>query len=172
MNHKFWNAGAGKPEGVTHAVKNAEAVTIPAGTPVVYAMNGTDDGLAVILPSSAGSTKMQTFVAGVTVKDILPGRLGEIQVYGFNRKSLIFRGTRAASTDSWPTFAAAANAITLGINTAMNAFDPGGASQVDPFVILGEQLSATPTLPSSNIGAGSAGATNYYQAAKTFLRFM
>ena len=172
MNHKFWNGGQGKPEGIVHAVKNAELVTIPAGTPVVYAFNGTDDGLAVIMPSSSTAAKIGAFAAGVTVKSIEPGKLGDIQVYGFNRKTLLARGTRANSTSDWPTMAALAIGATLGVNSTNNAVDAAGIAASDASIFAAESLAAGPTLGSSNVGAGVASGTIYYQALKTFLRFM
>lgn len=166
MNHKFWNAGGGKPEGITHAVKNAEAVTIPAGVPVAYAMNGTDDGLAVVLAATSGAN-FANFVAGITTKAIEPGKLGEVQVYGFSKSVKLARATRAATNAAWPTMAAAANGITLGVDTALNAVSAGAASMLDPFIVLAEAVAAGPTL-ASNAGSG----TVYLQAVRTFLRFM
>ena len=163
---KFWNAGQGKPEGITHAVKNAETVMIPAGTPVAYAMNGTDDGLAVVLPATSGAN-FANFVAGITTRNIEPGKLGEVQVYGFSRATKMARATRANTTTPWVTMAAAANGITLGVDTSLNAISAGGASMIDPFIILAEAVAAGPTLPAS---AGSG--TVYLQTVKTILRFM
>jgi len=173
MNHKFWNAGTGKAEDIVHAVKNAELVTIPAGTPVVYAFNGTDDGLAVILPSSSTAAKIGAFAAGITVKAIEPGRLGEVQVYGFNRKTLLARATRANSTSDWPTMGSAVIGTTMGIDSTVNGINAGGVAALDATIVIAESIAAGPTLGSS-VGGGALGAsaTVYMQAVKTFLRFM
>jgi hypothetical protein len=169
MNHKFWNAGTGKPEDIIHAVKNAEAVTIPAGVPVVYVMNGTDDGLAVVLPSTAGSVKTAGLTAGITTKAIEPGRLADIQVYGFNRGTKVARATRAATTDAWPTMPAIVFGSPAGIDLAKNVIDPAGGQTMlkAGAIVVAENIGAGPTLPAT---AGTG--TVYTQAIKTFLRFM
>ena len=175
MNMKFWNAGTGKPEDVIHVVKNAEAVTIPVGTPVVYAFNGTDDGLAVIFPSTAVSGQVSALCAGVVVKDIPSGKLENVQVYGFNRKTALIRGTRANSTSGWASAAAVSKGEMLGINSAQNGFVASGAaslSNFQPMVVLAEQVSSLGALASSDNGANPASATIYYSLVKTFLRFM
>jgi len=173
MNHKFWNGGQGKSEGIVHAVKNAELVTIPGGTPVVFAMAGNvDDGLAVVLPSSSTAAKIGAFGAGITVNNIPAGKLGEVQVYGFNRKTLVGRATRANSTSDWPTMASIALAATLGMDSTLNACSPAGVAVVDGAIYAAEALAAGPTLGSSNPGAGPASGTVFLQAVKTFLRFM
>jgi len=173
MNHKFWNAGTGKPEDIVHAVKNVELVSIPGGTPVVFAMAGNvDDGLGVILPSSSTAAKIGAFAAGITVKTIEAGRLGEVQVYGFNRRTLVARATRANSTSDWPTMASMVLGTTLGIDSTVNACTPAGVTVQDASIVVCESLAAGPTLGSSNPGAGPASGTVFLQAVKTFLRFM
>lgn len=176
MNMKFWNAGSGKAEDLVHVVKNAETVTIPTGTPVVYAFNGTDDGLAVILPSSSTAAKIAVFQAGVAVHDILPGRMENVQVYGFNRKSLFVRGTRAASTAAWASAAAISIGEVMSINSALNGFSNAGAlpgsNQFLAQVVAAEAVASGTTLASSDNGFNAASATVYLQPVKTFLRFM
>jgi hypothetical protein len=167
MNHKFWNAGVGKPEGVTHAVKNLEAVKILAGTAVVFAMNGTDDGLGVVNPSTLPAN-VNNFTAGLTTKDIEPGKLGEVQVYGFFRKAALARATRANTTTAWPTMASLALGVPLNVDTVLNGIaSGGGSSMANNPLILAEAVAAGPTLGSS---AGSG--TVYNQGVKVFLRFM
>lgn len=175
MNMKFWNAGGGKPEDLIHVVKNLETITIPAGAPVVYAFNGTDDGLGVVLPSSSSAAKSTNFCAGVTVKEIPAGKLENVQVYGFHRKTLIARATRANSTTPWPTMASVEMGAILGIDTALNGFistAAAAASAFQPFAVAAELVAAGPTLASSNNGMNAASATVYHQGIKAFLRFM
>lgn len=172
MNHKFWNAGSGKAEDIVHAVKNAELVTITAGVPVIFAMTGTDDGLGVVLPSSSTAAKIASFAAGITTRSMASGQLGEVQVYGFNRKTLVARATRANSTSDWPTMAALALGVTLGIDSAFNACGAAGVTVPDASIVAAEALAAGPTLGSSNPGAGPASGTVFLQAIKTFIRFM
>ena len=175
MNMKFWNAGSGRPEDIVHAVKNAEAVTISAGSPVIYQMNGTDDGLAVILPSSSTAAKVSGFAAGVLAKTLSPGQLGDVQVYGFNRKTLIARGTRANSTAAWPTMASLVIGDVLSIDTVLNGFvssAAGANSAYQAYAVAAEAIASGSGFVSSNNGGNPASATVYYQAVKTFLRFM
>jgi len=175
MNMKFWNAGSGKAEDIIHAVKNGDTVVIKAGMTVVYAMNGTDDGLSVILPQNSTAAKVNAFTAGIAVHDIQVGQLENIQVYGFNRKTLVVRGTRAASTDAWPTMASIGVAEALTLNSLVNAMQPGGtiaAGNIQPFAVAAEQIAAGPTLAATNNGGNPGSATVYYQAIKSFLRFL
>lgn len=170
MNHKFWNAAQGRPEGVTHAVKNSDTVTIPSGTPVVYTMNGTDDGLQVVLPSTSNAAAINAFTVGVATKDIPAGKLGEVAVYGFIRNARVARTTRAASTAAWGSMAAIAIATPLAVDTTYNAFASSTAGQtfIDPWVVAAENVASTASLPSSVGGT----ATVLYQSVRAFLRFM
>ena len=69
------------PEKVFVACKNAYSTThLSAGNVVVWAYNGTDDGLAVTRPAS---TKL-ALIAGVVTGTIAISGYGEIQVYGHN----------------------------------------------------------------------------------------
>jgi hypothetical protein len=167
VNHKFWNAGVGRPEGVTHAVKNLDAVKIAAGTAPVFIMNGTDDGLAVV-NSSVAPANINNFTAGLATKDIEPGKLGEVQVYGFFRKAALARATRANTTTAWPTMAALALGVPLNVDPVLNGIaSAGGSSMANNPLILAEAVAAGPTLASS---AGSG--TVYTSGVKAFLRFM
>ena len=175
MNMKFWNAGSGKPEDIIHVVKNLEAVTIPVGTPVVYAMSGTDDGLGVILPSSSTAARISVFCAGVTIKAMEPGKMENVQCYGFNRKTALFRGSRAASTAAWPTMAAMSLGDVLAIDQAGNGFISSASaanSAFQPMAVLAEAVASGSGFASSNNGQNPASALSYYQLVKTFLRFM
>jgi hypothetical protein len=176
MNMKFWNAGGGKNEDLIHVVKNAEAsVEIPAGTPCIYAMNGTDDGLAVVLPSSSTAVKASVFLAGVAQKTIPIGKMENVQVYGFNRFTRVYRGSRAASTDAWPTFAAFAIGDILQVNTVANAFASsavGAQSGYQPMVVVAEVVASVATMASSVLGINAASALSFFSGVKTFLRFM
>jgi hypothetical protein len=91
-----------KADAVAVVVKSAESSSsIPAGTPLVLAMNGTDDGLAVVLPATAGNIKTGGFPYGVTQAAIAAGQYGESVVFGIVSNAILVRGTRSASTASW-----------------------------------------------------------------------
>jgi hypothetical protein len=176
MNMKFWNAGYGKAEDQIHVVKNAEAsAEIPAGTPVIYALNGTDDGLAVVLPSSSTAAKASVLMAGITVKTMPVGKIDNVQVYGFNRFTRVYRGSRAATTDAWPTFAAFAIGDILQVNTVANAMASSGTgpqTAFQPMVVVAEVVASVATQASSVLGTNPATNLSFYQGVKTFLRFM
>lgn len=110
-------------------VKNGEAsATIPRGTPVVLAINGTDDGLGVVLPATAGAQKSGTLQMGVVLGSLAQGQLGESMVYGVVPYAIITRATRAASSDSWSASASHSNYWVLAIDTLNNAFLPQASS--------------------------------------------
>lgn len=176
MNFKFWNAGGGKSEGMVHVVKNADTVTIQAGQPCVFLMNGTDDGLAVVLPGNAGvnAAKIAAFTAGPAVKNIEPGTLQNVQVYGFNRHTKILRATRGASTNDW-----ASNTIAFAVGDILVASSNGAWVQsgvvtngVEAGVVVAESLGSFASRVSSNNGPNAASATQYFDAVKTFIRMM
>jgi hypothetical protein len=174
MNHKFWNPN--KPEDIVLAVRNAEvSATIRGGSPVVLAMNGTDDGLAVVLPSSSTAAKIGAFQIGVAIRDMSPGETNDCQVYGFNRNARILRSTRAASTDAWASMAAITIGDLLSIDSVNNCFArSGAASNIGikwPYQFA-ESIASATTLASSVLGINAASATAYIQNVKVFIRNM
>ncbi len=79
---KFQTLGD-KKEKIIQRVKNAETtLTIAKGTPVILTMTGTDDGLAVVLPRTAGQAKANAFIFGVALDDIVAGAMGDVQSWG------------------------------------------------------------------------------------------
>src|SRR4051812_43649398 len=94
-------------------VKNAETVSIPRGTPVVLDVSTTSDaagdGLEVVLPSSAGNVISFGAKFGVLTDTLGAGLTGESILFGISSYTLITRGTRAASTDSWTSSASQAS---------------------------------------------------------------
>lgn len=174
MNHKMWSRD--KAEDNLIGVKNIETtLDIEAGRPMIFAMSGTDDGLGVVLPSSSTAAKIGAFTAGVAVRTLGAGKQGDCQVYGFNRNTKVVRGTRAASTDAWPSFAAFAIGDILSVDSTNNCFGRfGAASNLAvkwPFVIA-EALASVTTMASSVLGGNAASATVYLQTAKSFIKMM
>ncbi len=112
-------------------VKSAEAsATIPRGTPVVAVLNGTNDGLAVVLPSTAGAAKNYGFKLGVATEAMAPGDVSNAIAFGYVAYALITRATRATATttDSWSSSSSVASGICLGIDSLNNAFLMGASS--------------------------------------------
>lgn len=95
--------------------------TIPVGCPAILQYNGTDDGLAVILPSTAGQTQSDLCFYGVNLQQLPQYTQGVVMATGYTRSGLLVVQTRAASTAVW-----AATTIAqfgpLGIDTVNNAF--------------------------------------------------
>jgi hypothetical protein len=63
-------------------VKNVDSTPILRGAPCVYAMNGSNDGHAVINSVTAGANKSQAYFAGVATKDIPVGEVGMSLISG------------------------------------------------------------------------------------------
>lgn len=128
-----------RPDFVIVAARNAESTAaIPRGTPIVLNLSsapqptsgadgfaaGYEDGLQVVLPSTAGANPTALFPFGVAVDTIANGQLGEALVFGVVAYALVVRATRAASTDSWSASATSSSAggFLLSIDTVNNAF--------------------------------------------------
>jgi hypothetical protein len=102
-------------------IHNADTVQIAVGTPVVFVMNGTNDGLDVVLPTSAGTYSAE-FVAGVADRTMNVGDYAEACVFGiFNNVALVVN-SRANSSASWSTQASIAQGVAISLNSAANAF--------------------------------------------------
>jgi hypothetical protein len=165
------NTPGDKPDTVVINVKNDESTALETGELVVYAMDGTDDGLAVEKPSSSSAAMATTFFAGV-VKDRLPAdgtKMGTAQIHGFCRRARIVRQTRAASTDSFASFVALALGDRLIIDTVNNAFsrsDAGAQSAAQAFAVMAETIASA----ASSASATSDTRTAITAWAKVFLR--
>ena len=134
-------------------VKNpSTTIAIPAGAPLFFAFNGTDDGLAVINAYTAGSTAgLLNGFAGVAVEGVpiaggsLPNTM-ESQVYGFCQTVRVVRQIRATSTDSFSSASAVSVGDILTVDTA---------SGIDAFTDIyssGFTFSGTGGASSSNSG--------------------
>lgn len=142
MNSK---AAGNKADRVRQPVHSAEATnTIPKGTPLILQMNGTEDGLAVVLPATQVAAQANSFIYGVAVNAIAPLQYGESIVHGIVPYALVTRMTRAASTDSWTSSASLAPGVLLAVDTINNAFLVASASLGSnnflPFALLGASI--------------------------------
>jgi hypothetical protein len=125
-----------KPERYIHVVLNNDTVQINAGTPLVLDLSaalipatsvnglppGYQDGMAVVLPSTAGATPSSYLAYGVALGNIPVNTLGEAQVHGLVKFALITVQTRTASTNSWSTVASVNSMALLVIDTLNNAY--------------------------------------------------
>lgn len=163
-----------KADTTKRIVRLDESSEIAVGTPVCYVFDGTDDGLAVVLPSSAAAAKAHTLFAGIIVDNALGTdlpKLGRVLVSGLCRTTKVMLQTRAASTDSFASYSAGAVGDALVVNTVANALlrtAAGAASAYAPIAVLGETYAS---------GASSASATSdtrtlISSSLKTFIRAM
>lgn len=133
-------------------VKNAETVNIPLGTPLVGQFNGTDDGLAVVLPSTAGAAKSNLLPFGVALDNLDPAEINYSLVYGFAQFALVAVASRSATTASWATWASSASLAPLQINSVANAFSITATFSGSNFIPMAVLL--------DSVAAGTGSASN------------
>lgn len=153
-------------------IRNAEAsAIIPLGTPVVLSANGTNDGLDVVLPSTAGASKMHSLAYGVTIGPVLSGGYGEALIYGFHNAVVLTRQTRPTSTDTWNSNASLASYILLNIESVGNGLQTGAtlaSTNFLPFAVLGQSLASY----ASSVSSTADTRTAITAAVKAFLRII
>lgn len=178
------NPGRTSADRVASSIHNAEAsASIPLGAPVVLVMNGTNDGLDVVLPSSSAANKIQGMRFGVCTKTIAPGEFAEAVVFGFTNSLLLYRQTRGSSTDVWASEAARSVGEYLTISSALNGFvtaassfkivtnattDTLGAVIYNPDAVLGQTLA----LYASSASSTADSRTAITALVKAFIRLM
>jgi len=133
-----------KAEKIFIPVKNDEpSATIKIGSPIVFSFDGTDDGVAVVLPSTAVAAMQAAASVGIMAGDITPGVTGQAQVYGLCLSTRVVRATRALPTDPWPAAAAVtAKGLQLTMDVVNNAFTVGAAATGKVSVLLAQQIPA------------------------------
>lgn len=140
----------GKVDKVFRNARNADATlagTMAAGTPVVLALNGTDDGLAVVLPSTAGAALTQAATFGVLSQALPYLYTTDLCIAsGVIVNAILTFATRAASGNSWTSSQSMASWLALTVDTVNNAFvsysASGGQSQYQPYAILAQSISS------------------------------
>jgi hypothetical protein len=171
MNSPFVGFTTGG-ERITAKVRNDSGGSIPKGTPVTLALDGTDDGLAVILPSAAGSqAAADQFFYGILKDTLADTAIGEVQLFGVARQAIIRRATRggSATSDNWAGSTSIAKGVLLSIDTVNNCFSTAAASQTNdsntsittiasrvPFAFLAESLISFASTDSVATSNGSA----------------
>lgn len=179
------NPGLNKPDFVGVSIHNADTVVIPTGAPVVLVMNGTNDGLDVVLPSTQNSN-LQTFglIFGVNAQSLAVGAWGQAIVYGLSQSLLLVRQTRVSSSNVWNseairsvgefltadtvnngfiTMASAVSAVTASASAAQNQVDTR-----NPMAVLGQSLNSYSSSASSTADTRTA----ITAAVKAFVRIM
>jgi len=158
---------------VAVVVRNAEtSATIPAEIPFAFVMNATNDGLDVVLPSTATGAKATSFAAGIALSAMAAGVYGESQVWGFCQNVILKRQTRSDSTGDWSSNATGfVTGLALLIDTVYNAMSTAastGASIYAPIAVLAESV-ATWASTASNTADSRTVIT---VATKAFIRMM
>ena len=162
---------------ISATILNGEtSATIPRGTPVVLKLSATavnaDDGLKVVLPSTAGDPVNYFGRYGICTDTMTTGQQSEAILFGVCPYSLVTLATRAASTNSWTSSASIASGVALGLDSLNNALLIGASSAGSlPFaggIFLLDSLASI---------AASATATTDTRtaitiAARTLVRFM
>lgn len=147
-------------------VKNADTVAIPNGSPICFAYNGTDDGLAVVLPSTGGVTKASNLFAGVcnfSGSTSLPvGSIGDAQFFGMVTNARLLLVTRSATSAVWPSYAAIAVGDALAVETVNNVFTDLAAGAQTAFGVqaVAAAAIASATTQASTTSSGSLLALN------------
>lgn len=155
-------------------VRNADTASMPIGTPVIFAMNGTNDGLDVVLPATAGASKVQAMLCGIiaTPGGVAVNTTGEVVAYGLHTATVLTRQTRSASTVSWASEASIASYVQLQPETVANGMQTVGgtvaASAFIPYGILVQSLASYSSSASSTADTRTA----ITAAVRAFFRIM
>lgn len=164
-----------KADILANVIRNADTVTIPIGSPVCLNLNGTNDGLDVVLPSTGGATKAHALAYGVAVTPaggLATNQFGEAQIFGFCNSVVLTRQTRSATTVSWNSEASIASYVLMVIDTSANGFSTSGGTQAStaylPFALLGQSLASY----ASSASATSDTRTAITTSVKAFLRMI
>lgn len=163
---------AGSPRGGFReriTVLNDAGASIPRGTPVALSLDGTDDGLAVKLPSGLSQDLAGIFFAGVVTDTIAAGQYGDAILFGIHQKAILRRATRAANTDNWAGSTSIAKSVLLSIDTVNNCFSTAAASQTNdsntsittfanrkPFAFLANDVASFASTDSTATSNGTA----------------
>lgn len=154
-----------KADSISVNIKNAEAsVTIPLGAPVVVVLNGTDDGLAVVLPSTATDALQTTFGYGVSLQALTTGQNGEAMVFGYCRNVKLLR-TRASSTDPYVAIVQGALLKAESVSNCLASAATNGASAFGPQAGLAASIASISSTTAST-------AVGFTSMATAFLRMM
>lgn len=175
-------------------VGNRETANIALGTPVVFVMDGTNDGFDVQLPSSSLASKANQFMAGIACGQgtgaLAASAVGQVtQVYGLCPTTLVAKVlTRSATSAVWASNVGGVLGDILSIDTVVNALERLSAGSalngIYPFVLASAYASNTtlasgaagtyPLFGPSTSGNGASSDTIAYSTllTKVFIRMM
>jgi hypothetical protein len=176
----------------TSSTQNATTGNINKGTPLVLNLSstaqpaaangytaGAEDGLQVILPSTAGANQTAHLQYGVLLNTVAPQQMGEVMVHGVCQAVFEIILTRAATSSAWASYASLNSNFMLSIDTANNAFATYtslAANQFQPPCVLLDTIASAATLASTFTGTNSLASTltSYCSTilARVFVRMM
>lgn len=155
---------------VAVVVYNDESsAAIPLGAPVVLSLSGTQDGLAVVLPSTAADKKQSTFGYGVSLGNgaggsLSAGSFGEAQVFGLNSNVKLLR-TRATSTDPYVSIDVGALLKAESVSNCFQTVASNGASAFIPNAAVAFSIASIASTAAST-------ASGFTSTCVAFLRMM
>lgn len=165
-----------KPERHFVYVQSDESsATIAAGSLCVFAMDGVDNGVDVVKPTSSTAAKASSFFAGVASKAIAAGSRGLAQCYGLVNSLTVTQQTRAASTDSFASAPAIAIGDWLAVETVVgNATRSGAGSQTIalPFLAAIGTAASKASSAASDVASANAADLSLSVSINAFVRAM
>ena len=184
-----------RPERYIHSVLNAETTTtqnadssINIGTPLILNLSsagqpttgqdgfakGYQDGLQVVLPSSAGQIPSVHFSYGVAMGKIAQNQLGESMVHGVCMAVVEILLTRTSTTSVWASYASVAGGYMLSIDTANNGFTSFSSIASNNFQPPAAMLDNIPSFTTNASTIGVSSLTSYVSTllARVFIRMM
>lgn len=160
-----------KPAFVSNTVLNGESANaFAAGNLAILKLGGTSDGLAVVLPATAGAAKSNVYQYGIALEAAIAGTHFSIQQFGYCRNVTLRRATRAASSDSWTSAASMETNHYLVPETLGNGVSSGGTTSGAGIVaiMLAESVAAF----AASASATSDTRTMITQSVKAILRML
>lgn len=161
----------------TPLVLNLSATAQPAAGNGYTA--GAEDGLQVILPSTAGANPTAHLQYGVAMNTIASQQAGESMVHGVCQAVFEIILTRTSTNSVWASYASINSNFMLSIDTVNNGFNTYtslAANQFQPPVVLLDTIASATTLASTFTGTNSLASTltSYCSTilARVFVRMM
>lgn len=170
-------------------IKNADTLTVLAGSPVFLNGNGTRDGLDVVSANNLSAAKQGMFF-GIAFNQVLAGEFGEACVFGYFDTASLRIATRAATTDPWASYpagavgdlllpatgtgvvAASVSADQAHSNAGSLALSLGGHVRLGQTYASATTQASSLTVISGGTARGGASATAAFTTVKAFLRAM
>jgi len=162
--------------------------TIVRGQVVCYYILPTEAGVFTVTAINPNNANLNTdalataFFAGVALEAAASGDMLQVIPSGVCNYAILIRGTRAATTDSWPSFAAINRGDLLQIDKSANGFKfnavAAAGTAVPSFTLIGltsatdtaSQTAASATTAASNAYSAFSGATAYTMGVRVLLR--